>query len=653
MSDFSRDSFLETQNALNDLRGRLPTPQQSPRHYVSLRLQQGVPVLDADWNEADDIRRLELETLLTAAIGSGVPAGGDGFRISEAADPSNNLFIEAGLILADGWMVYNPAGVDYVDQPHREAAGVVPVLPIPLPDAPVARSELIFLDAWDQPVDSGGDEALVDPRIGIETGIRLERLWVVRTQPLGQDVDPLDPAAITDRRSGHRYYPLALADRVPGGQITAGMLRDLRRTHLTLAALTHPPLRVDDPVLEQHLDAARLAAAFEANLDALGDVFRETPDAFVFPAEPIATWGLMTVYQDLRAMAITYREQASRDQLHNAAAMEAMTRFFEIQERFSIELNALVQPPPNGIGAGESTQNFIASYDRHLLDEPDSLAVAVEGEDLLGSVLAQERINHEVAEVGGSRLDGTVGLALLTVTPNEPVVAGVVYLLTIRLTSLLISASGEEEIRITAAAGLGWNLVFQESEESDPRELLLTVPNQSTVDVVLEIRANPGTAPAPLRLRAFPQRRQQRLFRHDDVPLAIGERILPAEEVVGTFHYQGPALGPGNTAPVSRSTIFAAGIPLPFRIENVSPEEQTFELTITPNPPATGWDATPTEIPTAPLAGGAFTDGTVRFRTSDQAGALSPQTFVVGLNHVDGENRVPQPTTFTLTFVLS
>ena len=31
------------------------------KHYVGVRLQQGVPLLDADWNELEDLRRLELE----------------------------------------------------------------------------------------------------------------------------------------------------------------------------------------------------------------------------------------------------------------------------------------------------------------------------------------------------------------------------------------------------------------------------------------------------------------------------------------------------------------------------------------------------------------------------------------------------------------
>jgi hypothetical protein len=50
-------------------------------HYVSVRLQQGVPLVDADWNEQEDIRKYELQAFLKWFVGNGVPAGNDGFRI--------------------------------------------------------------------------------------------------------------------------------------------------------------------------------------------------------------------------------------------------------------------------------------------------------------------------------------------------------------------------------------------------------------------------------------------------------------------------------------------------------------------------------------------------------------------------------------------
>ena len=51
------------------------------KHYVSVRLQQGVPFLDADFNEAQDIRKYEIEAFVKWFVGSGIPKGNDGFRI--------------------------------------------------------------------------------------------------------------------------------------------------------------------------------------------------------------------------------------------------------------------------------------------------------------------------------------------------------------------------------------------------------------------------------------------------------------------------------------------------------------------------------------------------------------------------------------------
>jgi len=64
MGNFSRDTFDKL------------------KHYVSVRLQQGVPILDADWNEMEDIRKHELRTFLKWIVGNGVPKENDGFRIA-------------------------------------------------------------------------------------------------------------------------------------------------------------------------------------------------------------------------------------------------------------------------------------------------------------------------------------------------------------------------------------------------------------------------------------------------------------------------------------------------------------------------------------------------------------------------------------------
>src|SRR3954471_22279638 len=65
------------------------------KRYVGVRLQQGVPIVDADWNELEDARRFELRAYLKWYVGDGVPEGTDGFRLA-GAGASNDLAITAG-----------------------------------------------------------------------------------------------------------------------------------------------------------------------------------------------------------------------------------------------------------------------------------------------------------------------------------------------------------------------------------------------------------------------------------------------------------------------------------------------------------------------------------------------------------------------------
>ena len=43
------------------------------KSYIGVRLQQGVPLLDRDWNELEDIRRHLERTLREHYVGEGVP----------------------------------------------------------------------------------------------------------------------------------------------------------------------------------------------------------------------------------------------------------------------------------------------------------------------------------------------------------------------------------------------------------------------------------------------------------------------------------------------------------------------------------------------------------------------------------------------------
>jgi hypothetical protein len=222
MGNFSRDTF------------------DKMKHYVGVRLQQGVPIVDADWNEMEDIRKYELQAFLKWFVGDGVPQGNDGFHI--VAVPVNDFIIKAGRCLVDGWDVINDDRLRYTTQrlykyPRLARVWKVPPLEeLEPPPEGTDRTDLVYLDAWEREVDSEGDyEHLVHPDIGIETCVRLKREWVVRVREGTSVPAPGDP----DYRTGHRYYALATITRENGdGTIHAGDITDLRERRLLLPPAT-------------------------------------------------------------------------------------------------------------------------------------------------------------------------------------------------------------------------------------------------------------------------------------------------------------------------------------------------------------------------------------------------------------------------------
>ena len=75
------------------------------KRYVGIRLQQGVPLLDRDWNELEDIRRYEEWKLRKWYVGNGTPD--DGFKISAVEQSANDFRIAAGRCIVDGFEAVN------------------------------------------------------------------------------------------------------------------------------------------------------------------------------------------------------------------------------------------------------------------------------------------------------------------------------------------------------------------------------------------------------------------------------------------------------------------------------------------------------------------------------------------------------------------
>lgn len=209
------------------------------KHYVGVRLQQGVPIVDADWNELEDIRKYELQAFLKWYVGNGVPQGNDGFHILPAS-LNNDFAIKggdgtaegAGRCLVEGRDALIESNLNYTAQRLFQEAGLDAawnVAPLPALTTPAAnRADTVYLDVWEREVNSAEDLAqLVNPAIGIETCVRLRREWVVRVAE-GATAPPAPPA-------GHAYYVLAQLARTAGeARILPAHATDRRQTGLSV-----------------------------------------------------------------------------------------------------------------------------------------------------------------------------------------------------------------------------------------------------------------------------------------------------------------------------------------------------------------------------------------------------------------------------------
>src|SRR4051794_8895608 len=118
----------------------------------SVRLQQGVPIVDADWNEMDDIRKFELRAFLKWFVGDGVPAGLNSFAITSTGKADDfqiargnlvllppgtsnqDIALTVGRMLVDGLDILIRADTSFQAQPEFNKpgpSGEPPIQPVP------------------------------------------------------------------------------------------------------------------------------------------------------------------------------------------------------------------------------------------------------------------------------------------------------------------------------------------------------------------------------------------------------------------------------------------------------------------------------------------------------------------------------------------
>jgi hypothetical protein len=263
------------------------------RRYVSVRLAQGVPLVDADWNEKEDIRRFELRAFLKWFVGDGVPHGNDGFRIVATGATDGFTItagggggaLDAGRLLVDGIEVFITSNLGFTaqrlhsSQPGAAALAAAWSVPVvaPLPAPPAAgttRTLTAYLDVWERLVTPAEDPNLIHAGLGTESCSRLRYEWVVRvrqgtTVPASGDPDLLP---------GHSYCALARIQQDSTGAITAAAISDLRRRGVVVPSrLDFQQLLTDTFGSGYSLDGTGVAQLAFSLRDVLNAILRERP----------------------------------------------------------------------------------------------------------------------------------------------------------------------------------------------------------------------------------------------------------------------------------------------------------------------------------------------------------------------------------------
>jgi hypothetical protein len=202
MGNFSRNTF-------SPLKG-----------YVSVRLQQGVPLVDADWNELSDVTRDETYRSVALTSADGLESKAFDFL----AGTPNNPTVMGGTGIVNG-RSFQAGPITYDAQPWRNpataAADGVPMMP-PLTTPAANRTDICYVDVWEREVGQAEDPNIVNPAIGVETSVRLRREVALRVAE-GTTTLPAEP-------TGHAHLPLALFNRPAGSNTVLPQHReDLRR----------------------------------------------------------------------------------------------------------------------------------------------------------------------------------------------------------------------------------------------------------------------------------------------------------------------------------------------------------------------------------------------------------------------------------------
>ncbi|MBK9036234.1 MAG: hypothetical protein IPL61_34155 [Myxococcales bacterium] len=150
------------------------------KRYASVGMQLGRVLVDDDWNEAErihleDDRRVQLDVI--GPVGS----PDDGFAIDHGHLTGGrcDFDIGAGTLYLGGLRLWNPTPTTFALQGDWLGQAVAD-----RPTLAVDRTDLVYVEAWQQPVTAVEDSELFEVALGgPDTSTRLRTMWRVRVAP--------------------------------------------------------------------------------------------------------------------------------------------------------------------------------------------------------------------------------------------------------------------------------------------------------------------------------------------------------------------------------------------------------------------------------------------------------------------------------------
>lgn len=200
--------------------------------YSRVRFQQGKPLLDRELNLLGDLANPT--RIAEPYIGSGVPAGSNGFAITNLDVADSDFTISAGRCLVDGNEVVLARNRTYKTQPHKEKVAAFPAGTFGV-YLRVFATEITDLE--DSDLQNTGD-------VGFVTAIRERTDWEV-------------VVSVAPPRSNH--YQLATINPA------TNKITDMRRRGLTLETLR-------DEVNSDRETTQKVGARLDVSLTANGDL---------------------------------------------------------------------------------------------------------------------------------------------------------------------------------------------------------------------------------------------------------------------------------------------------------------------------------------------------------------------------------------------